>query len=48
MSTAIDHLIMKVNDLDTSVQFYIEVMGVDSEGMYDPVAVIRVSKDFCL
>ncbi len=44
----IDHLILKVNELDASVAFYTEVMGFSSEGMQDPFAVIRVSDTFQL
>lgn len=44
----IDHLIMKVNELEKSVEFYSEVMGYDYEGMQEPFGVIRVSESFQL
>lgn len=44
----IDHLILKVNDLEESVRFYSEVMGFADEGISEPFAVIRVSENFQL
>ena len=44
----IDHLILKVNDLEASVEFYSEVLGFSSEGMQEPFAVVRVSESFQL
>lgn len=44
----IDHLILKVNDLEASVEFYSEVLGFTSEGMQEPFAVVRVSESFQL
>jgi catechol 2,3-dioxygenase-like lactoylglutathione lyase family enzyme len=44
----IDHLILNVNDIPTSVDFYTNVMGFASDGEDGPFAVIRVSEDFTL
>ena len=37
----LDHLIMKVNDLEASVAFYTGVLGFSSEGADGPFTVIR-------
>ena len=44
----IDHLILNVNDIDASVDFYVKVLGFKSEGQDGPFTVIRVSEDFTL
>ena len=38
----LDHLILKVNDLDASVAFYGEILGFASEGRDGPFTVLRV------
>ena len=45
---AIDHVILKVNDLSASVDFYVNVMGFQFEGQQDPFTVVRVNADFVL
>jgi len=45
---AIDHLILNVNDVDASVDFYVNVLGFTLEGTDGPFTVIRVSEDFTL
>ena len=45
---AIDHLILKVNDLEPSVAFYRDIMGFDLEGTDGPFTVLRVSPQFQL
>ena len=45
---AIDHLILKVNDVTSSVEFYVDVLGFRAEGEDGPFTVIRVSEDFTL
>ena len=42
---AIDHLILKVNDLEASVRFYTEILGFAHEGVDGPLTVIRVGPD---
>lgn len=47
MST-IDHLILNVNEIAPSIDFYVNVLGFKSEGEDGPFTVIRVSDDFIL
>jgi catechol 2,3-dioxygenase-like lactoylglutathione lyase family enzyme len=44
----IDHLILNVNDVDASVDFYVNVLGFKLEGPDGPFTVVRVSEDFTL
>lgn len=44
--SAIDHIILKVNDLDASIDFYVNVMGFEANGTDGPFSVIRVSDEF--
>ena len=44
----IDHLILNVNDIAASVDFYVNVLGFKLEGEDGPFTVIRVSDDFTL
>ena len=44
----IDHLILNVNDIDASVDFYVNVLGFKNEGEDGPFTVIRISDDFTL
>jgi catechol 2,3-dioxygenase-like lactoylglutathione lyase family enzyme len=44
--TCIDHLILKVNELDASVEFYTRIMGFKMEGVDGPFTIIRVSPEF--
>ncbi|MDQ1454487.1 MAG: hypothetical protein QOH28_107 [Actinomycetota bacterium] len=44
----LDHLILTVNDLDASVQFFTDVLGLGYEGTTDPFTVIRVSSGLTL
>ena len=46
--TTIDHLILHVNDVSTSVDFYVNVLGFQNEGQDGPFTIIRVSNDFTL
>ena len=41
--TTLDHLILAVDDLDASVGFYTELVGLTPDGMDGPFTVIRVS-----
>ncbi|SRR5260221_6628895 len=45
---AIDHLILKVNEIGTSLDFYVNVLGFEPEGEDGPFTVVRVSEDFTL
>jgi catechol 2,3-dioxygenase-like lactoylglutathione lyase family enzyme len=45
---AIDHLILNVNEVSPSVDFYVNVLGFELEGEDGPFTVIRVSADFTL
>lgn len=44
----IDHLILNVNDVGSSVDFYVNVLGFKLEGQDGPFTVIRVNDDFTL
>jgi catechol 2,3-dioxygenase-like lactoylglutathione lyase family enzyme len=44
----LDHIILKVNDLEASVAFYTQVMGFAMEGHDGPFTVARVNPDFQL
>ena len=44
----IDHLILPVNDVAASVAFYVEVLGLRSEGERPPFTAVRVSGEFVL
>ena len=44
----IDHIILNVNDLNASVDFYVKVLGFKLEGVDGPFTVIRVSDEFTL
>ena len=46
--TKIDHLILNVNDVAASVDFYVNVLGFKLEGEDGPFTVIRVNEDFTL
>ena len=41
----LDHLILTVNDLDASIHFFTDVLGLGYEGTSDPFTVIRVSDE---
>ncbi len=42
MTAHLDHLILRVNDLDVSLRFYTELMGFTPEGRSGPFAAVRV------
>ena len=44
--TAIDHIILNVNEIADSVDFYVNVLGFKFEGEDGPFTVIRVCEDF--
>jgi catechol 2,3-dioxygenase-like lactoylglutathione lyase family enzyme len=41
----LDHLILKVNDLDASVRFYVDVMGFALMGQDGPFTLIKAGPD---
>jgi catechol 2,3-dioxygenase-like lactoylglutathione lyase family enzyme len=45
---AIDHLILNVNEVPASVDFYVNVLGFQLEGEDGPFTVIRVNEAFTL
>ena len=44
----LDHMIVPVNDLDESVEFYTKIVGLAYEGRREPFAVVRVTPDLTL
>jgi len=44
----IDHLILNVNEIASSVDFYVNILGFELEGEDGPFTVIRVNDDFTL
>jgi catechol 2,3-dioxygenase-like lactoylglutathione lyase family enzyme len=44
----IDHIILKVNDLEDSVAFYVDVLGFALEGIDGPFTVLRAGQDLQL
>ncbi|MEP6788801.1 MAG: VOC family protein [Acidobacteriota bacterium] len=44
----IDHLILNVNEIPASVDFYVNILGFAFEGEDGPFTVVRVSDDFTL
>jgi len=44
----LDHTIVAVNDLDASIRFYRDVLGLDYEGTKDPFAVMRITPDLTI
>lgn len=48
MAVSLDHLIIRVNDMDASVRFYTEILGLRFEGVDGPFGVLRVSRGLTL
>jgi catechol 2,3-dioxygenase-like lactoylglutathione lyase family enzyme len=44
----IDHLILNVNDIPASIDFYVNVLGFKLDGDEGPFTVIRVDENFIL
>ena len=42
----LDHIILKVNDLEASVEFYTHIMGFSNEASEGPFSVVRVADNF--
>lgn len=48
MSAKIDHLVLHVKELQSSIDFYVNIMGFDFKEVGDPYTEIRVDDDFTL
>jgi len=48
MTVAIDHIILKVNDVAASAAFYEQILGFADEGERAPFRIVRVSDAFSL
>jgi catechol 2,3-dioxygenase-like lactoylglutathione lyase family enzyme len=46
--SVIDHIILNVNDIDSSVAFYVDVLGFKSDGTDGPFTIIRVNEGFTI
>ena len=44
--TTLDHIILKVNDIEASIVFYTKIMGFSNQGTNGPFTVIKVAEDF--
>lgn len=44
----LDHLILHVNDIERTVQFYTDILGFTNEGVRSPFTVVRVTPDFTI
>ncbi len=48
IAITLDHLILRVNDVQESVAFYTEVLGLRDEGRQEPFSVLRVSPELTI
>ena len=48
MATQLDHMILRVNDAQQSIDFYTRILGLHYEGERGPFAVIRVTEALTL
>ncbi len=48
MPAQIDHIILAVNDLKASVDFYTRLLGFEYERERPPFSVIRITPDFVI
>jgi len=48
MAMQLDHMILKVNDATTSVDFYTRVLGFTHEGRQGPFSIVRVNDELTL
>jgi catechol 2,3-dioxygenase-like lactoylglutathione lyase family enzyme len=44
----LDHLILHVNDIERTVRFYTDILGLTNEGRSGPFTVVRVTPDFTI
>jgi catechol 2,3-dioxygenase-like lactoylglutathione lyase family enzyme len=48
MAVHLDHMILSVNDMPASIDFYTRLLGLQHEGEDEPFSVIRVTPEFTL
>jgi catechol 2,3-dioxygenase-like lactoylglutathione lyase family enzyme len=48
MAMQLDHIILPVNDRKTSIEFYVEILGLKHEGDREPFSILRVTSDFTI
>jgi len=46
MATQLDHIILRVNDRASAIEFYTRILGLKYEGERNPFSVIRVTPEF--
>ena len=44
----LDHLILNVNDRQTSIEFYTRILGLKHDGEREPFSMIRVTPEFVI
>ena len=44
----LDHLILHVNDVESTVHFYTVILGLTNEGTRAPFTIVRVTPDFTI
>ena len=44
----LDHMILRVNDRTTAIEFYTRILGFGHEGEREPFSIIRVTPEFTL
>ncbi|HYL57975.1 MAG TPA: VOC family protein [Candidatus Acidoferrales bacterium] len=48
MAIQLDHIILAVNDVAQSIDFYVGVLGLKHDGERDPFSIIRVTPELTL
>jgi catechol 2,3-dioxygenase-like lactoylglutathione lyase family enzyme len=48
MAIQLDHIILAVNDIARSIDFYVGVLGLKHEGERDPFSIIRITPELTL
>ena len=46
--TQLDHIILAVNDVTKSIEFYTDILGLKYDGAREPFSIIRVTPHFSL
>ena len=44
----LDHLILHVSDVERTVHFYTDILGLTNEGKSEPFTIVRVTADFTI